>query len=104
MQAHEPIHLYVYFYCSIVHRYQWNYLQWVERIENIRAYTQDKENCPQLQSVHEAFIYKAGFDYTGKKTDSLFLTFKMNVKKRMILFNLLEKGCVNGYSTNLRIC
>ena len=30
-------------------------------------------------------------DYTGKKTDSLFLTFKMNVKKRMILFNLLEK-------------
>ena len=49
-----------------------NYLQWVERIENIRAYTQDKENCPQLQSVHEAFIYKAGFDCTGKKTDSLF--------------------------------
>ena len=43
-----------------------------ERIENIRAYTHDKENCPQLQGVHEAFIYKAGFDCTGKKTDSLF--------------------------------
>ena len=67
MQAHEPIHLYVYFYCSIVHRYQGNYLQWVERIENIRAYTQDKENCPQLQSVHEAFIYKADLTIQGKK-------------------------------------
>lgn len=95
---------FIYFYFWIVHPYQGNYLQWIEWIENIRVYTQDKENCPQLQSVHKAGIYKAGFDCVGKKTDCQFLTFTMNINKIMIPFNFVQKGWVNDYYTNLQIC